>query len=414
LVKGKGRKVKANKNWLCSDWDHRDPRDGLSDIDTGKYLSELSKLPQNTLQLLEDSNMHIELREVDNRYQVVKITKKRESEYMQSKDRFFIFNDDGKRIPLTEEQFDRYLGIQHNPEDLYEFEDVQLETLGSEATPPLDAWDIIFDATEYLTMANNFIRQWNNNTAENVNDPVKHLEQLADEFIYSADWFPYSSDKRLKGARAKQIAAKILSGKITTKQHLGAEIGSRVIDTRPQKVKEMRAQALKMPLGKPRAKILIYAQKIMDNVHKDRKNDKGRHIDTINDSDRRILWDMWRNERLKRDGSVQLQSWQFEKMYRAKLEKQVIKGQITKEQADTLLVQHMSKLFDKRVTSKVVKEETKMPEWLLNITPQDVITEEHEFQAGDWLPESRFVESTTESMMEPEEDYIVSCLLDDN
>ncbi len=159
---------------LPSDLSHRDAKTDLTDIESGRYLDALLTLPQHIRMMYQDSEMHVTL---DAHNRVVKIVKKRDSEFLNGQTSHIWLTPEGKRLALTEAQMDEVCGIVHNPEDVYNQENVEMTGLASitnsedevdsdedfdlsldpiqgeiveEYMPPMDRWDIIFDATAYI------------------------------------------------------------------------------------------------------------------------------------------------------------------------------------------------------------------------------------------------------------------------
>jgi hypothetical protein len=414
--------------WLVQEWDHRDPRNKLDDVDCGHYLEELQNIPDNLRQLLQDGDMHIEVCEIDGKYRVVKIVKKREPEYLQGKDRFFIFDDEGNRIPLSEEEYDELLNLRHNPEDIFIAEEVDLQTLDSDHTAPMDTWDIIFDATEYLSEVDSFIQQYNSGRVRLPPGmtPQERLRSLADVSVYSADWFPYPADKRIHGARAKQIARRIEDESLTKRQ-LGALLGPREGDQRPRLVREIRAKAQKMHTCREKGTLLVRANKIMEQVHTDRKR-RRHHMqpDLVCDSDRSKLWGLWRRKQIEQDGSVKLTSWQFERAYRLKLQKKVTAEEITGEEAQELLVERMKALFSDERPKDVGHEladhmeEPVLPGWIKEDAglPMDHLPTRQETDRDegmeDFAPGPGWLSSfQSEAHEDEEEEWLQQVLLSD-
>lgn len=359
---------KINRGWLVNDWDNYDPKDDLSDIMTGRFLSALTELPQSLKQMSQEGDLRVQIEKFADRYQIVKIVKKREPEFMQGSETYHIYDKCGRRIPLTEQEYDRYLLVGNNPEDVYNSTEVVLESLDSQGVAPMDKWDLVFDATEYIRAASSFIQKWNDgiiNKSE-IPNPIAHIESLQD-LIYSADWFPYSVDKKIHGARSKRIAKDIESGKIQHKRQLGAAIGN----------------------------------------HED-----------VSKEDKRKLWTMWQSKKMQQDGEVQLQPWQFERAYRFKLQRQIVRKEITYKQAQDLLKAAMERLFSKSKPVNVGQEiilnfqEPEIPEWLQEATPLPAEEEDdYIFQHQDWLPQLFEIEEqdTTEDY---EQSYFNSLLMD--
>jgi hypothetical protein len=373
---------------LGSDWAHRDARDDYHNIDDGKFLSTLQQLPSSIRQLLQDSDMRVELREIDGKYRIVKIVKKREQAYLQGTTSFFVYDKDGKRIPLSEEEFNHLLGMEGNPDDVFNRQDVDLQTLDSEHIAPLDCWDVIYDATEFAVSAERMVDNEKWQTLPNTQKKAQ-LDQLADALIYSADYFPYPADKNLHSPRAKSIAKNIREG--MTKQQLGALLGSREVDKRPEIIQDLRRKAQLISAGPEKAKILVRARTMMEQLVQQRKNYKGPIKDPICDSDRSKLWAMWRDQQIKNTGSVPLMPWQFEKAYRFKLQRRVLAGEITKQEAEQFLAERMEKLFAKKgnpaLGDEVIRANTEpsLPPWLQAPPPLQEVEDDYEFAPVDWL-----------------------------
>lgn len=377
-----------NINWLVSDWDHRDPCDDLHDIECGLYLQALQNLRDNYLCLLQDSNMHVELREYGGQYHICKIVKKREPEYIQGADKFFIFDSEGKRIPLSEEEYNELLGTGASKEDVFEAADLDLQTIGSEHAAPMDVWDIIFDATEYFREVNRLV---DNEEFQALPMEMKRqqLADLAETLIYSADWFPYSQDKRLHSFEAREIAVQIEKG--LSRQKLASLLGTRdVVEKNMELALKIEAQAKKLMAGPRKGEMLVKARNLKDAVYKMRRETKPARQNPISDSDRSKLWTLWREREMRVNGEVKLMPWQFKKLYMAKLDKAIVKPFTARLDADlaeklidkkeydqrfsdcvdrvTAMVQErMKKLFqdEKRVSAAAFKPTTPVvPDWL--------------------------------------------------
>jgi hypothetical protein len=153
---------------LPSDLEHRDPKTDLLDVEGGRYLDALLTLPQHIRAMYQDNEMHITL---DKNNRVVKIIKKRDPEFLDGHVSHIWVNAEGQRLNLSEAQMDEMCGIIHDPEDVYNQQDVEMVGLESitnseddedfdtdpiqgevveEYMPPMDRWDVIFDASAYL------------------------------------------------------------------------------------------------------------------------------------------------------------------------------------------------------------------------------------------------------------------------
>ena len=315
--------------WLASELTHRDPTDDLADIDGGRFLDALSSLPQSQLQLLQESDMHVQLVELDGRYQPAKIVKMREREYNQGKEHFFVLDDDGRRVTISEEELDKFLGLTGNPDDVYNRQDVEMIGIQSEYVAPRDAWDVTYDATPYIRKMQNLKQslgdlmealdlardstdlehvvndhvqdtmkrvlisaekndqelsdsQLRNRTIlslkgqlDKVVDQLKNPEPLQDELIYSADWFPYPQDKRIMGKRAREIAEMISSGDLT-KQQVGKLIAKPRFDRRLETIQRLKQEAKILPCGKKKGRLMIQAQRISQAISREHLTALGR------------------------------------------------------------------------------------------------------------------------------------------
>jgi hypothetical protein len=374
--------MKPNGHTLCSDHSQYDNSSGINDILCGNYLSALHQLSGNFRQLLEDSNLHVELVEFGGRNVVGKIVKRRESEFLTGQTRHFVFDNEGHRIPLEEEEFDKLLGLEGNPDDVYNTKDLVLESIDSETLPAFDAWDVVYDCTEYIRAVERLFEdeKWQ---AKPVVEKYTELTKLSNELIYSANWFQYPADKRIHGHKAKLIVKEIEKG--ITRAQLGALIGPRNPEKRIESAQKLRKRALSMPLGIERGKVLVKAQQLTLDVIRDQRKIRvtGKTYDPISDSDRANLWAKWREREVKVNGSVQLMSWQFSKMYYAKLDKQVIAGQMTAQERDQKHQDAMQRLYGTNKVIQAVQEKTMpvMPSWLVEAPSVETVREYDE-----WIP----------------------------
>lgn len=383
--------------WLTQEFDSRDPKNDLQDIDTGKFLQALQTVPGYIRSMLEDNSMHVELDEVDGHWRIVKIVKQREAAYLQGSEQYFVYDDEGKRIPLSEEEYDQMLGINHNPEDVYNYPGIDFTTLDSEQTTPMDKWDIIFDATEFIREASRAI-DLHNSGVYKLEPGV--LEKMADETIYSADWFPYPVDKRLT-ARAKKVAEEIKQRGMT-RQQLAAALRTPE-DQRVNIANDLQKRANSLPLGPQRAQLMKKAQLLKSFAMKDKL--AGKFEPKFSSSEKRQLWDIWRDEELKRNGKVSLMSWQFERAYKAKLRHQISQGTISISEARQMLSERMKSLYDSRVQNQL-EESPEMPEWLREAESQQSADsiDDFEFNSPEWL-ESDWSNTIEDQISLTEEDW---------
>lgn len=386
--------MKRNREWLTTDWDHRDPRNDLTDIDCGHYLAALDALPNSLRQLLEDNTMHVQLDEFNGRYKPVKIVKKRDDECLQGRDNFFVYGKNGKRIPLTEDEWQNLLGLKVNSEDVFETDEIELETLDHAYTAPLDRWDILFDQTEYVSEAKRFIEWYNNGwiKLEKGQTPLNHIKQLQEELTYSSDWFPLYPDKRFHSKKAKQIAQLIKSQNLT-KQALGKLIGSPQSPDEHQFkfVCKMRTDAKKLNPGKEKARVYQSAQNMMDQIAKSRRS-LSTVSQIISKSDKSKLWNLWKEKQIITHGEIKLLDWQFKQFQiRKELQQYITDGSITVQEATQEYWKRM-KLATERV--ELTKEE--FPEWLTCQINIEIVEMEEEFAPQNWLPSDYQLEKEEE------------------
>jgi hypothetical protein len=367
--------------------------------------------------MMQDSDMHVQLEEVDGKYRVVKIVKKRDPGYIQGTENYFIFDQEGKRIPLSEEEYTELLGMKENPDDVLNMPEEDLETLGYEASTPMDCWDVIYDASEFVSELKRLIA-----IQEETGEPLS-AEKVADmqeELIYSADWFPYPVDKRFSSPVAEKIAGLIVSQNLSRKQ-LATMLSNQGLDNRMDIVKDMRSRASKLPLGRARAEMFNRAQSLFDLTMRDIRTGKYHDQPVVPVEDKAKLWAVWRSQQIRDCGEVQLMPWQFEKMERAKLQRNLVApyqkqldarreaGEISKDEYLDLLKECqgeaagrltvcMKKLFGVAPGKQRV-ERTKaplltasLPNWITEATPMPEATTE----SDDWVPPEGEVEDTTE------------------
>lgn len=370
--------------WLVSELDYRDPDDKLHDIDGGNYLSALQELPQNLRQLLEDSDCHCELRETDGRYRVVKIVKKRDPEFLQSTERHFYLDETGRKVPVSEDELDELLGIQKNKEDLYEQEEIELVGLDSEAVPPMDTWDIVYDATGYLSQirksATTLVSAGIPITSETLYD--LSLQSPDKGGIYSADWFPYREDKRIRTPRAKHIAHLIQTKDLTRRDLI--QLMGKSQDYRKQVLLDTKKKVRQAQTVQKRRVYLKRAHILQKQI-----KDKPFRDSSVTSSEKRVLWRLWRNEQIRKNGAVSLTSWQYEAMLFRKYQLKVIREEITQKEAQQKIDQLMRKHFPRaRRTSNYGRyTHSKTPDWLK--TAEQLVREhqedDYEFVPQDWL-----------------------------
>lgn len=359
--------------WLVSEFDHRDPKNDLTDIDTGKYLQALSTLPNSIRQMMEDSDMHVELELIDGQYRIVHIVKRRNAEYLQGTEHFFIFDKDGKRMSLTEDQYNDLLGLKKNPLDVLNTSEVELSSLDSENSPPMDAWDVIFSAKEYL---NNLWKLSANATEEEV-------QKLQDESIYSADWFPCNRDKRLRSKKALELVALIQKGRVTQFElaRTLAELTRNPLQEKQDRALQMRQVALQMPLGKERAVLLKRAGDLLQEVFR-APNIQAK----ISNGEKNRLWEIWRDQQAIQRKTIKLKDWQVKQArVRSQLAKLIREGVITLQDAE-----RQAFVLGRSNKEPVIRRESnELPQWLLDaktvVEETPAVIESDESVDAGWL-----------------------------
>ena len=305
--------------WLSSDWDHRDPRDDLHNLDDGKYLQALQKLPQSVRQLMEDSEMWVDVEEVHGSYKVTHVVKKREPEYNQGTDLYFLVEKDGTKVPCTEDEYEEWLGMEKNPEELFNRDDVEFVGLDHDQTAPMDVWDVLFSARDYLSRAKQLTNSedWQAKTNATKKKELSLLSvglhpRFSGVGIYSADWFPYSPDKRIRHPRAKAIAEKIQQGKLSRRQ-LSSLINNFHKDQRLEQAKELEHRSRSMKPSRAKAKLLLQAQALRQSYYSHKKQRSKMISDELCPSDKKKLWALWNEHEMRTKGSVKMPHWWFNK-----------------------------------------------------------------------------------------------------
>tara|TARA_Y100000310_G_scaffold345609_1_gene467264 strand:- start:5738 stop:7210 length:1473 start_codon:yes stop_codon:yes gene_type:complete len=456
--------ARFNHGHLGSDLEHRDPTDDLHNIEDGKYLAALDALPQHLQDMWMDTDVHVEFVETDaGHYQILKIVRKREPAFVQSKETFWGMTADGKRCPLTEEEFDKLTGGHENPDDVYHHEDTELVCVDSAFVAPMDPWDVVFDATVFwqhiqslrrrkveLDEAGELLRgpreDWK--TSDLLMERLKGLKGKESTYksqlvayvksleraykmdvaniydrkdshgntipgaittmIYSADWFPYPADKRVHTARARDIITRIRRSDFT-KQQVGKMI-NRQVDRRPGIIQELKAKALRMPLGNKRATLLKRAQLIQGVLGKARfKRD-----DNIPQSDTRKVWEAWQRRQLEVHGHASSPPWEYRRFFSHKYRREIEALNLDKDDkkraeatATRKLQDNMARLFgDRRHVSLPDAPndmETNPPAWLPESLEGEFATEDDIAAIPAYLDDSPFSEE--------EEDWLEDNLL---
>lgn len=440
--------TKANRgHQLIDELSHYDNQTGVNDILCGRYLDAIQALPQHIRMMFQDSDMHVIL---DENNRVVKIIKKRDPEFLTGTEKTFWLDEYGRKIPLTEDEMDAQLGLEHDPEDVYAHPDVEMCGLGeigvldeefvedddadfdlatelvedeshhtvvSEYVAPLDKWDIIFDATDYLrhckslievsrfivqvksTLSQNYwksdldtkleilnnlfdggfvitkgmFKEALNFSKMSASERNDYLDKLADDLIYSSDLFIPIADKRIRNVLAADLEK---NAGMLSKQELARALSQKV-DMRVKNSVELTAKAVKMPKGREKGKTLLRAQAMKISrinairalrsftfVPTDPESETDKRwtmvgckttktTQSISQAESRAIWDAWRNAQVAKDGYVKLPHWLFKKAYSRKLLTLVSKNIIKYDDATVELSDKMEKLYGLKGVSEL-------------------------------------------------------------
>lgn len=378
--------------WLVSELDYRDGTNPLNDISTGAYLGEMERLSQSHRQLREDSDMHVELDLIGDFYQVVKCVRKRPAERMNGEESYFYYDREGKKIPVSEEEFDRLIGIHRNKEDILEQEENEVMSLDSQHDAPLDKWDIVFDLTEVIKEQRKFVAICEK--SEKKIDPNwarKLLQGMAEAGTYSANWYPYPKLNKLSHY-AKQVVKKIEENDLSHDDMMIA-LGYKFTDKRNKQLELLQKKFDKMPLGKEKAKLAMNIQRLKKDVFKANQTNNV----MITQNERNTLWSIWRENQIKRHGKVKMTKWHFENALKTKLIKEISAGRITVQEAEMKLSKAIEQNFGKKDKAKIEnKKETikDYPEWIekAQSNTQSEQQEEFDFAGGDWFENQQIPE----------------------
>jgi hypothetical protein len=346
---------------LMSDLSHRDPINDLEDIDTGQFLQTLSELPTSLRQLMEDGDVHVKLAFWGGRYRIVKIIAKRNPEFKRGSKKHFIFDKESKRIPVSEEKLDEIIGLGGDPEDVYNNKEVEFGGLQEEHIPPMDAWDVCYDATDYLRRLEQ-LQENDELTPLLQREGIEAIDKMQDELIYSAKWFPTPVMKGLHSARARAIAKRIESG--LTRQEMRRLLQSPA-DSTKEVVKVARLKARKMRPCREKGQILLGAIKILA-IKAEATKQKKYPPAPLAQSEKAKLWGLWREAEMRRGGSVKLTSWQFRKALRAKLLRE---GHVDPESIEAYVQERVNAIYPRRAKEfgqyqEPVLDPSSLPEWL--------------------------------------------------
>lgn len=193
--------------WLTSDWDYRDNQNDLVDPDAG-----FIEINQRLRGDLESFDMRLSTEQMGDFHEISSISVRRDPECITGEYQYKVIAPDGSQIRLTDEEADKLIGIQSNPEDMYNAcEKVCLE---SEYSAPLEKWDLTYSAIDYISEARKLLK---NNAFQAMSSDQKResLKKLGDKLIYSATWYPSPADKRIHDPRARQILELIKEKRIS-------------------------------------------------------------------------------------------------------------------------------------------------------------------------------------------------------
>lgn len=380
--------------WLTSDFDNRDPRDDLSDVEGIKSLEAQQDLPQHIREMWESTDHRVQVDEMNDRYRITKIVTKRDPEHSESQESYHCYNKAGKRIPLTEKEYDELLGISHSLDDMYEAlvssvwtedeedvqqEELELESLESSHNAPMDRYDLTFDATEAIREAKRSIEFWNEGSLQvffdNKEHFLSHIQQIVDS-SYSANWYPARQDKRVHGKRAKSIIKRIECGELSDGRAVATAIGQKEEDMRPIIARNLKKQAMNLPNGPQKVKLMKKAQFIMNCALEDKRKHK-KDKEVIRGAEREKIWSTFnRKAKLDNGEELKLTSWQYQRIIGRRLRLQVSHNEISEEGANLFLNQKMQELYPQESEGKKFR-----------IASEEVMNQFIKPKKLDWLEE---------------------------
>jgi hypothetical protein len=386
--------------WLTTDWDHRDPDHDLEDVETGKCLDAIDGVGGLTRMLLESTDFHAQVEDEDGHYRITKLIRKRNPEFQQGKEVYFVYDDEGRRISLSEDQMDHVLGLTHNPEDVFEA-DVTLEGIESEHIAPMDAWDVVWDETDVYRAEKRLEKApfWDSFSEEQQEQEFQMLRdgihpEYPDTREYSANFFEYPQDKRCTSVKAKLIAKQITETNVSRGRlaQLLSEPPKR--DLRPEKARKLKEQAAHLPPGKDKLRLMNQANAMMSCYARSlramrRKGKRFADEQPVSASDKRTLWALWREQELVKHGKVELTQWQYERALYAKL----VRSGVDHSEARTRVRKAVKKLYNSDKIGRLVPygpgtlPEEKKPEWLQGVQPDELEQNDEDWEQSDWLPQ---------------------------
>jgi hypothetical protein len=382
----------SSGHWLVSDFDHRDPKDDLHDVETGRSISEIDKLPQYLRQLLQESDLYVELNwdHDNNHYQVVKIVSKRDPLFLQGDERITIQDKYGHKMSIDPEMLDEFIGLKENPEELFLQEGIERVSIETEYCNPRDVWDLIMDESHAIVTQvepGGYERDeygfpvWKDTKVEKVIDEDK---------CYSARMYEYHEDKRIKHRRARRIL-QLIQTKDLSKKELVQLMAPRK-DKRPEMASQMKSAARTIIIGSIREKIEARARILMRDFRKS-ENTYEQDGGDIPSTEKNILWMAWERRQMELYGKVELPSWKYEKRLRYKLTQMANKGEIPINEIEPRVSAAMENQFGTSPKNKsqericIGPNDPAIPDWLKNI-PAPEYEYEQDSSLEDWEPKS--------------------------
>lgn len=398
---------------LSSELGNSDDVDDLHDIQTGRFLQAIGTLSHSIRSYYEAEQSRVKTIEFMGRRIISKIVVRRNSEFIQGQDRYFGISADGKRVPMSEEEWEAYTGGTTNEEDVYEHGDTEFITLDRDYSAPMDRWDVLFDATEYINYVKNLQKQLDKledaqlelldttNPRKSKNDiiisraeffvqkeaniPPKALldkvnysirglikqtrtnlrdaPKRVNELTYSSNWFPQKQDKRLFSKKAQDIIDVINTSDLS-KLEVGRMIGN-PLDRRPELVQQFRKQAEKTKPGRKKGQLLIRAQRVAesrmnDMVHRSITEDGKGILVTIQKQETQIpqsdmtrIWEAWHRRCIELYGENKLTSWKFKQHLNRKYMPQL--SERLKEQLDKKEISKEEAALQKKLGWALIK-----------------------------------------------------------
>lgn len=362
--------------WLCSDWDSRDSSDDFHDIETGKFMQALQDLSQLTRQLLEDSDKFIEL---NSNGEVVKEIHKRDLEFLDGHYIYRVDMQDEQDELIDENKFDKLLGLECNPDDVYSNPDMLVYgTISNDENStsvtvdycaPMDKWDLVLDETEYDHIKNEY-EVSDSYHRHNKRTRVSVLNKLYDEYVYSADLFPKKQDKRLKRQLAIDMMKCIKESNVNGKALM--EWTTDKVDTKVDEIEELTWKLYSgrhVCYGKRRVAVFNRRQELINKRIKamarmktfEVRDGEIKHKPSVNAvqnlsiSEKGVLWGEWRVKRISKEGSLKATFSVYDKVISRKLLDRVNAGMMSRTFADKLHSERVKKLYNINVNGLLIE-----------------------------------------------------------